>query len=802
MNTYRHSIPTIIRALLPAAVLAAGTGMLVILRQAILESPSDLGIQALLRPQAAAWTLLLATTTGCILLYLLSVRGLYFFRRAYSNSNYRLILYLGSSLTALIPGVSKLSAVQPQVLVLLGFTYLLLLDLFLDYRNNSLTWAIIWTLFYAALSTVFFQKYTLERDQYRLFKYAAELLRDGLPADENPGNRVYLQALSPSTRIHPSQRILFRDSTGAATALGFLNSDEWPSRVDALRHAANVHQWNAPSSVREGLTGLYKGSVVAYAENNRQEAILVDYPAAGYHQVLPYFAIQFLVLFIVSAFIAWVRVLRRWIPADIPLPFHWGNQFRNRLQRLVFGVVLGSLVFFTLIAIPFFRMYAGQEIRSKIFQQAIQVAKRLESEPVHTFSADKVDSLLRSQATQIGFDLDVYTPGGALIGSSARKVFHNTWRQTALSPPIIRSLATAAATPLIRHERIQHQPIQVLYLPIKKEAEKSGIILSIPFSTTPALLSDGLRSFISAMLMVSVFLLLISGGVAMLFANQLSEPLSEISRHLRNFQMGDTKPLFWKTREDEIGELVTAYNEALVLIEESTEQLRQSEREKAWREMAKQVAHEIKNPLTPMKLSIQYLVYAFQQDPSRIHTLLPKAAETLSEQIDVLARIATEFSNFAQMPQADNHPMELKEVLLHATDLFRQQLPSPDALQIHLPEQPVWVFADRKQFLRVFNNLLQNALQAIPDGTSPRIHIQLDVEATGCLLQFRDNGTGIPAEIHSKVFSPNFTTKSSGMGLGLAICRNIIQQADGKIYFETAQGIGTTFFIQLPLWTA
>jgi signal transduction histidine kinase len=197
-----------------------------------------------------------------------------------------------------------------------------------------------------------------------------------------------------------------------------------------------------------------------------------------------------------------------------------------------------------------------------------------------------------------------------------------------------------------------------------------------------------------------------------------------------------------------------------------------------------------------MKLSIQYLLHAYQREPERIGTLLPDAAATLSEQVDGLARIATEFSNFAQMPQAENQPVPLAEALLVSVELFRQ---GQNTLHVELPEEEIWVFADRRLLVRVFNNLLQNAFQAIPPERIPDIQVQLDTLGPTARIRFRDNGTGIPEAIQESVFYPNFTTKSSGMGLGLAICRNIILQAGGSIYFRTIENQGTEFFIELPL---
>ena len=234
-------------------------------------------------------------------------------------------------------------------------------------------------------------------------------------------------------------------------------------------------------------------------------------------------------------------------------------------------------------------------------------------------------------------------------------------------------------------------------------------------------------------------------------------------------------------------------------LEESAQKLRQSEREGAWREMAKQVAHEIKNPLTPMKLSIQYLQHAQRSDPERAAALIERVSKTLIEQIDGLAHIATEFSNFAKMPKAQNEQLVLNEVVTSVYSLFTEHQEPAEGIRLLLPELPVTAFTDKKQLVRVLTNLVKNAQQAIPEGRSGRIAIELYQQNSSSIVKVSDNGTGIPEEVQPKVFQPNFTTKSSGMGLGLAMCKEIIEAAGGRLYFETVKDVGTDFFVELPV---
>jgi nitrogen fixation/metabolism regulation signal transduction histidine kinase len=243
---------------------------------------------------------------------------------------------------------------------------------------------------------------------------------------------------------------------------------------------------------------------------------------------------------------------------------------------------------------------------------------------------------------------------------------------------------------------------------------------------------------------------------------------------------------------------VDAYNQALSDLEASVERLKQTEREMAWREMARQVAHEIKNPLTPMRLSVQLLQRAQKQNPEEAHQLVERMAQTLLEQIDALTRIADAFSNYAQMPAPSPQEFDLVELLRSIHTLYLQQTQEQNTLSLHVPTKPVMVYADRDQLARVVSNLVINALQAIPQDHPGKVTIACTADKAA-LLMVEDNGRGIPVAIQDKVFLPNFTTKSSGMGLGLAMCKTIVENAGGKMGFSTTEGLGTRFWVELPI---
>lgn len=226
---------------------------------------------------------------------------------------------------------------------------------------------------------------------------------------------------------------------------------------------------------------------------------------------------------------------------------------------------------------------------------------------------------------------------------------------------------------------------------------------------------------------------------------------------------------------------------------ESAEKLAKTERQQAWQEMARQVAHEIKNPLTPMRLTIQSFQHQYDPNDPDNKKKLNDFSTLLIQQIDTMSEVAEAFSNFATLPKPKMKECDLVEVTQMAVNIFDQGHIVFSSDQAHSYHN-----LDRTQWIRVITNLVQNALQSVPKGRTPQIGLQLTTEPNQTLLSIMDNGNGIPKEIEDKVFEPKFTTKTSGMGLGLGIVKNIIKSHEGTIRYVSKKGKGTTFIIALP----
>ena len=252
------------------------------------------------------------------------------------------------------------------------------------------------------------------------------------------------------------------------------------------------------------------------------------------------------------------------------------------------------------------------------------------------------------------------------------------------------------------------------------------------------------------------------------------------------------------SRHDEIGSLIKEYNKMISALEDSASKLARSEREIAWREMAKQVAHEIKNPLTPLKLGVQLLEKSWREKDPNFEKKFERFNKSFVEQIDSLASIASEFSNFAKMPDTKLERLELLPIIQQARDVFT----NTEDVEIYILNHTsgvLMVQGDKDQLLRTFNNLLKNAIEAKKADLKCLIKINILIDENEVLVEVEDNGKGIPEAEQEKIFVPNFTTKSSGTGLGLAFVKQAVENAGGIVSFKSHVGSGTVFYLTFPL---
>lgn len=475
---------------------------------------------------------------------------------------------------------------------------------------------------------------------------------------------------------------------------------------------------------------------------------------------------------------------------------------KYRIQVLLVLIVLVSLALFGGGTIYYINQQFETKNRENISEKShsvlMEVENRLPSESILNKDLYEYASFVMKRLSSVFFtDINLYDTQGNLYTSSRSKVFDEGLTSKKMNPEAYLQIAILGKTEFIHDERIGNLEYLSAYIPLKNKEGKLLAYLNLPYFAKQNELEKEISGFLVALINIYVLLFALSIVIAIFISNYVTKPLKLIQDKLGNIKLGRTnEPIDWQ-ENDEIGSLVTEYNRMIEELSVSAELLAKSERESAWREMAKQVAHEIKNPLTPMKLSLQHLQRTWKDHAPDMDKRMEEVTKTIIDQIDTLSSIATEFSNFAKMPKANYEKINLQQTLLNSISLFRD-LENMELQFKSLVEGDAWVWADREQMLRVFNNLLKNAIQAIPENKKGLLEVVLKSEKENFLVIVSDNGIGIDESTIHKIFTPNFTTKNAGMGLGLTMVKNIIENTGGHIWFETKVDFGTTFFVSLP----
>jgi signal transduction histidine kinase len=479
--------------------------------------------------------------------------------------------------------------------------------------------------------------------------------------------------------------------------------------------------------------------------------------------------------------------------------------FRTRIQlSLILTIVLSLSMVAYLTFVYITEQYTKQQnerLSQKVRSILISLERRSSIINYWNASYDERMSIeLKSLSDLYLTDINIFGLNGELLISTQPKIFE--------SALVSRYMNAEAYNVMTRYERSEFTQLEKIgslgylaaYAPIRNSSNKIVGYLNLPYFANKSEYENRVSQFLTAFINVYVFIFVIVGFLAFFIANQITLPLGLIQEQLRETKIGKKMDkIDWKGK-DEIGRLIDEYNRMIEQLEESTLRLTKSERENAWREMAKQVAHEIKNPLTPMKLGVQHLQRAWiDKDPS-FDEKFERFSRTIIQQIESLSLIASEFSNFAQMPAANISRIDIKELVNDVANLYRNE----QGIEINVNHNPFLrsvVEADKDQMIRCFNNLVKNAIQAIPPQRKGVISIELlNVDETLQII-VQDNGSGIEEQLKDKIFQPNFSTKNSGMGMGLAIVNNIIKQANGHIWFTSSFNIGSTFYVSLPLYS-
>lgn len=493
----------------------------------------------------------------------------------------------------------------------------------------------------------------------------------------------------------------------------------------------------------------------------------------------------------------------------LPLLFRMnrGEGF-SRTLSLAMKIQLGliSLVFISLFAFGWgsgifirtqYNQFTNDVIREKLSSVETEVRAKLGGfDELSIYSnGDYMQNRLQKFARVFFTDINMYDEQGYLLATSRPRVFNVGLISEQMNPMAFKHMSIDKQSEFVQQENIGNLSFSSAYKPFYNNKGKLTAYINLQHFGQQREFQNQIEQFLVAIINVFILLLAISVILAIFISNWLTAPLRILQENFAKIKFGKHNEQIEYNRNDEIGSLVKDYNQKLQELEFTAQQLARSERELAWREMAKQVAHEIKNPLTPMKLSVQQLLRSYNPDDPGSADRLKKVANSIIEQIDALTKIANEFSSFAKMPNPSESKVELIALIQGVKEVFKGQV----AIELQTDVEEIYVMADRDQFVRVFNNLLKNAIQAIPEKEDGLIEISIrTLEHDKIQISIKDNGVGIAREEESKIFVPYFTTKGTGTGLGLAMVKQIIENHKGSIDFETEVNVGTTFYIVLP----
>lgn len=476
--------------------------------------------------------------------------------------------------------------------------------------------------------------------------------------------------------------------------------------------------------------------------------------------------------------------------------------FKMKIQAAIVGVLAVSLVLIGVSLIILNRseylnaQYA--EVNEKINSVMAELEHKLGDKDTLSYGdAELVAQMLSKHSSVFFADIHVYDLHGMLFASSRPEIFKHGLAGEFMNYDAFRALNFQDKVGYMHEENIGKMKFLSSYALLKSNTNKELAYVNLPYFTKQTALSDRLSSLAAALINIFVLMIVISVATAVFVANKVTYPLQLLKNKINSIKLGYKNEVIEWESDDEIGELIADYNRMVIELELSADRMAESERLNAWHQMAKQVAHEIKNPLTPMKLNIQFLKRAWAAKDEKFGLRLEKISDSLIEQIDALANTATEFSNFSQQQVGNMTVFDIAPLLDHAGMLF-SETENADIITVFSDNEPLYVRADKEKMLRVFNNLIKNAVQSIPKDRAGEIVLSLKRDKANVLICISDNGCGIPQDMHSRLFEPYFTTKSSGTGLGLGIVKSILDGHGGKIWFETKENVGTRFYVRIP----
>ena len=526
-------------------------------------------------------------------------------------------------------------------------------------------------------------------------------------------------------------------------------------------------------------------------ENN---TVLISKRDIGILQELAAYAFIFL-LFGMFLFLMYVLVFNTFFTSST-------SHFQERLQYSMIFLLLFSFLLIgssSLYYIYYLNKNKNQELlMEKAHSVLIELEHKLGGlDELQANDKNYVGQLLFKFSEVFFTDITLYSKSGELLASSRPEVFTSSLFSNRMDAKAYYELNFLKNSFFIQDEKIGKQSFLSAYLPFRNQDNKSVAYLNLPYFAKQFELEEEVSGFIVTFLNIYLFLLFITIIISIIISRYLSKPLLLIKTKMQHLDLEQKNEKIEWHRNDEIGELVKEYNRMVDELILSAQKMAITQRESAWREMAQQIAHEIKNPLTPMMLNVQYLQKAWADGAEGYEERMRRITEGLKEQITVLSHTADQFSTFATINETTLVQIELKTIIKDVISIFNSNK-NITYKKVFITENNL-VLADKNQMIRILNNIYKNAIQAIGDHKEGRIITELSTTAIGAKIIISDNGCGIKPEELNSIFEPHFTTKSSGMGLGLSLVKKMVENVGGEISVKSQLDKGSSFSLFFPI---
>lgn len=554
-----------------------------------------------------------------------------------------------------------------------------------------------------------------------------------------------------------------------------------------------------PQSYAYGSSVVKEGDYLHFVTRSENDNIIIITREQRnvYHYLVTFSYLMLFYSAVAFIFVNGRRIGKRSLRIRLPK-----NSFRRKITYLITSSLVVSLICMGFGSVFFCLNYYRENNRTQMEERMQTVQQTLNDLCKYAESYNQINTMTVFQSLDrisknTQSTINLFDPHGRLIRSTQPELFDRYLLASRINPDAYYQLVYENRMQVMADEKLGELEYSSLYAPIYNVEGKLVAIANIPYFAKDSYIAGDVSSILATIINIYILLVLaaIFGGTAL--ANQLSKPLAEIGRKMKLIDVSKKTEHLNYRNKDELGELVGAYNKMVDALEASTQKLAQSEREQAWSEMARQIAHEIKNPLTPMRLSIQHLIRLKQRGVEGWEDKFEDVANSILEQIDILSETASEFSSFAKFYYEENSVVDLAE-LINDQKVFFDTRENIKILYTYCHRECM-VNVRKGQIIRVLVNLVSNAIQALEEKGG-YIRITLSEDAGWYTVSIEDNGPGVKPEDEHKLFKPNFTTKSSGTGLGLAICRNIIEQSGGKISYRRSDLGGACFSFRLPVY--